>query len=390
MNYNFDRLVDRHGTMAEKYDFAERKGKPLDCTPLWIADMEFQTAEPIIAALKERAHHGIFGYTETNADYAVPIQGWWKEHYQFNIETDWIVKTPTIVYSMTAAVRAFTQPGDPVLIQQPVYHPFKNVVSVNHRRPVSSDLILRDGKYYMDFENLEKTIREQQIKLFLLCSPHNPVGRVWTKAELQKVGEICKQYDVLLLSDEIHCDFTWSGNTFTTILNAAPELKDQVILCISPSKTFNLAGLQIANNIIPNPALRNRFLEMKEAAGYDESNAMAIVACMAAYQDGGEWYQQLKAYLEGNIAFMKQFIHEEMPGVDLISPEATYLLWLDFRALGLDDAEIERRMLWDAKLWLNNGNMFGPGGVGFQRINIACPRSTLTDAMERMRSAFCR
>ncbi len=388
MLYDFDKVIDRTGTMAEKYDFAERKGKPKDATPLWVADMEFATAQPIIDALKARADHGIFGYTETNEAYAQTVKNWWKKHYDFEIKTEWIEKTPTIVFSLATAVRAFTTVGDPVLIQQPVYHPFKNVVVNNGRVPVSSDLRLVDGKYYMDFDGLEAKIKEHHIKLFLLCSPHNPVGRSWTAEELKKVAEICIKYDVIVVSDEIHCDFTWAGK-HTVILNAAPELRDQCILCISPSKTFNLAGLQLANNIIPNKELRDRFTNAKERTGCDEANVMGIAACMAAYEHGEEWYQQLRTYLQGNISFMKQFVNKEMPGITLIEPEATYLLWLDFRALGLSDAEIEQRMLHTAKVWLNNGSIFGPAGIGFQRTNIACSRLVLMDAMERMRKAFC-
>lgn len=389
MIYDFDIVQDRSGTMAEKYDFAEKKGKPLDATPLWVADMEFTTAQPIIEALKKRAEHGIFGYTETNEAYAEVIKAWWKTHYSFDIQSEWITKTPTVVYSLATAVCAFTEVGDAVLIQQPVYHPFKNVITANQRQPVSNDLRLINGRYYMDLEDFEEKIKRYHIKLFLLCNPHNPVGRSWTAFELQQMGEICRKYGVIVVSDEIHCDFTWSGNQHTVLLNADSALEDQCIICTSPSKTFNLAGLQIANNIIPNAELREKFLSVKERAGYDESNIMAITACMAAYSSGQEWYRQLKAYLEKNISFVSSFISHEMPGITLIHPEATYLLWMDFRALEMSDAEIERRMLYDAKIWLNNGSMFGPAGIGFQRINVACARPVLQDAMVRMRDAFC-
>ena len=386
MKYDFDRVIDRRGTMAEKYDFAVKKGKPLDATPLWVADMDFATAQPVIDAIKARADHGVFGYTETDETFAQAVKGWWKRHYDFDIESQWIAKTPTIVYSLATAVRAFTQPGDPVLIQQPVYHPFKNVVVNNHRKMVSSALILKDGKYYMDFESLEQRMKEG-VKLFLFCSPHNPVGRSWTVEELRRVGELCRKYGVIIVSDEIHCDFTWKGQ-HTVLLKAVPELRDQCILCISPSKTFNLAGLQLANNIIPNDDLRRRFLEAKERPACDECNIMGIVACMAAYNEGEEWYQQVREYLLGNIDLVRSVVKEKMPGVTLTEPEATYLLWLDFRGLGLTEEQIEDKMLHEAKVWLNNGSMFGPMGSGFQRVNVACPRSVLAGAMERMARAF--
>ena len=390
MVYDFDRVIDRTGTMAEKYDFIQREGYPADVTPLWVADMEFATAQPVLDALHRRVDHGIFGYTETGEAYAQAVRGWWERHYQFTFETGWLVKTPTIVYSLATAVRAFTQPGDPVLIQQPVYHPFKNVVVNNGRVPVSNDLVLRDGKYYMDFEGLEKTIQAHNIKLMLFCSPHNPVGRSWTPEELARLGEICHRHGVIVVADEIHCDFTWWGGQHTVLLNAAPCLRDRCILCISPSKTFNLAGLQVANNIIPNPELRERFVQAKERPAFDECNVLGIVACMAAYNEGEEWYQQLKSYLEGNIRLVEEFVAEKLPGVTMIHPEATYLLWLDFKGLGLPEEEVTHKLLYEAKLWLNRGSMFGPTGAGFQRLNAACPRSTLESALARMRQTFCK
>ena len=235
---------------------------------------------------------------------------------------------------------------------------------------------------------MPEKLRQRQIKLFLLCSPHNPAGRSWRADELLEMGKLCQKYGVIVVSDEIHCDFTWGERRHVTLLKASPFLEEQCVICTSPSKTFNLAGLQIANNFIPDPKLRETFLDAKESAGYDESNIMAITACMAAYQSGGEWYRQMKAYLEGNIAFVRDFIHREMPGIALIEPEATYLLWLDFRALGLTEEEIESRMLQKARLWLNNGSMFGPTGRGFQRLNAACARPVLESAMERMKQAF--
>ncbi len=388
MDPRFDQVVKRRHTMSEKYDTAKAHHKGEDCLPLWVADMDFPTAPEILEALQRRVAHGIFGYSVTTGEYEQAVIGWWKKQYGFSMEADWIIQTPSIVFSIATAIGAFTRRGDYVLIQQPVYHPFQKMIEANGRIMISNDLLQKDGSCEMDFADLEEKIRIHHIKLFLLCNPHNPMGRVWTKEELCRVGEICKRYGVIILSDEIHCDFVWPGYTHTMLLQAMPELKHQVITCVSPSKTFNLAGLQAANNIIPDPFLRKQFCAQKAKSGYDEQNVMGLVAAQAAYEQGEAWVQDMKAYVYENLCFLQQELEKRVPLVKAALPQATYLIWLDFRATGLTAHQIERKLTQQAKLWLNDGRMFGPGGEGFFRLNAACPRSVLEEAVRRLEEAF--
>ncbi|MCM1327374.1 MAG: pyridoxal phosphate-dependent aminotransferase [Bacteroidales bacterium] len=387
-NINFDEIVDRKNTDSLKYDFAVRRGKPEDILPLWVADMDFKTSSLILEEIKRKAEHGIFGYTETGARYFEAVSGWLKSHHGLEIKENWLVKTPGVVFALAMAVRAYTKEKDAVLIQQPVYYPFTEVIEDNNRVVVSNNLILgEDGKYHMDFVDFEKKIAEHQVKLFLLCSPHNPVGRVWTKEELGRIAEICCKYHVIIVSDEIHEDFTFEGYTHIPLLNVDERLAEITVICTSPAKTFNLAGLQISNIIIPNEKLRHAFKRQIAAAGYSQLNTIGIAACEAAYRYGEEWYRALKVYLQGNLAFVKEYLKRELPQIKLIEPEGTYLIWLDFRGLGLREPELEDFIVKKAKLWLDGGAIFGKAGEGFERINIATSRSVIKEALERIKSA---
>lgn len=387
-NINFDEQIDRKDTDCLKYDFAARRGMPEDVLPLWVADMDFKTSSLVLDAIRKRVDHGIFGYTETKEKYFQAVAGWLKTHHNMDIRPEWLVKTPGVVFALATAVRAFTDVGDAVLIQQPVYYPFTEVITDNDRKVVSNDLVCGDdGKYHIDFEDFEKKIRDNQVKLFLLCSPHNPVGRVWTKEELGKIADICIRYEVLIVSDEIHEDFTFEGYTHTPLVNAHPGIRDFCITATSPAKTFNLAGLQISNIIISNTKLRHAFKKQIAAAGYSQVNTMGIVACEAAYTYGEEWYLALKKYLESNLDFVREYLAKEIPKIKLTEPEGTYLIWLDFRALGLPEAQLEDLIVHKAKLWLDSGAIFGKAGEGFERINIATNRSTLKEALDRIRNA---
>lgn len=387
-NLDFDREIVRRGTGCIKYDCALECGKPEDVLPLWVADMDFATSSYVQDAMRERVEHGIFGYTEEVPGYFESVRDWMLRHHDFAVEKSWLVKTPGVVFALAMAIQAYTQPGDAVLIQQPVYYPFEGVIRDNGRRMVTNTLYLgEDNRYHIDFEDFEKKIIGQQVKLFLFCSPHNPVSRVWEEEELVRLGDLCVQHQVIVVSDEIHADFAFRGKhrVFATLKK---EYAERSIICTSPSKTFNLAGLNLSNIFIPNEELRRRFRARMDAVGVSELNVMGQVACEAAYRQGEEWYQAMMRYVADNIALIGQYVEENLPGVRLVSHEGTYLVWLDFRKLGLDEEALEQRIVHEAKLWLDGGGMFGAGGAGFQRINAACPRKLLQEALERIRAAL--
>ncbi len=388
MNYDFDTVIDRRGTNSLKYDFALERGKPEDILPLWVADMDFRTAPPILRRLEETVRHGIFGYTETKEDYFEAVEGWYRRYFDWEIKKGWLVKTPGVVYAIAAAVRALTKEGDAVLLQQPVYYPFGETISENGRRLVNSPLRLVNGRYEIDFEDLEEKIARNRVKLFLLCSPHNPVGRVWEKWELLRLGEICLRHGVFVVSDEIHSDFVWPGRRHCVFASLSEELADITITCTSPSKTFNLAGLQVSNIVISNRELRSRFRRAIAQSGYSQLNTMGLAAAQAAYEEGGDWLLELKKYLCGNLEFVRGYLKERLPQISLIEPEGTYLLWLDFRALGKTEAEREELLVKKAGLWLDSGAIFGKEGEGFERVNIACPRAVLQRAFAKLERAL--
>lgn len=387
-NMDFDREIDRHGTGCIKYDYAVERGMPEDVLPLWVADMDFETSSYVQDALRERLEHGIFGYTEEVPGYFESVSGWMLRHHGWKVEKPWLVKTPGVVFALAMAVQAYTEPGDGVLIQQPVYYPFAGVIRDNGREVVNNSLSLgEDGRYHIDFEDFEKKITEHRIKLFFLCNPHNPVGRVWTKEELVRLGDLCVKHQVIVVSDEIHQDFVFQGK-HQVFANLKEEYADITVTCTAPSKTFNLAGLSMSNIFISNEALRQQFLKQMDAAGVSQLNVMGLVACEAAYRAGEEWYQGMMRYVADNIAFVKQYVEENLPGVHMVEHEGTYLVWLDFRELGLSEAALEHKIIHEAGLWLDGGGMFGREGSGFQRVNVACPRKLLETALGRIKAVL--
>ena len=310
-----------------------------------------------------------------------------KRHYDWQIEESWVVKTPGVVFALAMAVKAYTKEGEGILIQQPVYYPFSGVILDNNRKLVNSPLRLtEEGRYEMDFADLEEKIKAEQVKMMILCNPHNPVGRVWTKEELLTLGNLCKKYGVIMVSDEIHADFIHKG-THQVFAKLDKDFADFTITCTSPGKTFNIAGLQISNIMISNEELRKKFIKAIDGAGYSQLNTMGIAACEAAYRDGDEWYQAMLSYVQDNIAYTKGFLEERIPKIKLMEPEGTYLLWLDFRPLGLTRNEEKELVVQRAKLWLDEGLMFGKEGKSFWRVNAACPRATLQEALERLEKA---
>lgn len=387
MKSSFDQVIDRRGTCCVKYDCIAKEGRPADTLPMWIADMDFPTAPAVTEALKKVSEFGVFGYTEPDESYAETVQGWFSSRFNWKPEAQWLVVTPGVVCAVATAVRTFTEEGDGVLIQPPVYYPFADKIRCNNRRVVENPLLLQDGRYTIDFDDLERKIVSEHIKLFIFCSPHNPVGRVWSREELTRLGDICHSHGVTVISDEIHCDFTYPGFSHTVLCSLKPEYQENVITCTAPSKTFNLAGLKHSNIFIPNPALRERYQREMDRANISDAGIMGLAACRAAYLYGGPWLDELKTYLAANLDYMREFIRTRIPGVRLIEPEGTYLAWVDFRELGLSADALEDLMTNKCRLWLDRGNMFGESGEGFERFNIACPRVTLTEALTRVEQA---
>ncbi|MCR5284347.1 MAG: pyridoxal phosphate-dependent aminotransferase [Treponema sp.] len=388
MSYNFNQITDRHNTNACKIDLAVARGKPADVLSLWVADMDFPTAPAILQALHQKIDHGIFGYSCLDEDFHTALASWMKNEHNFTFDRRELVTTPGVVFAISSAIKAFTKEGDSVLIQSPVYYPFKNMIEANNRRTVTSSLYEKAGKWQIDFNDFEKKIIENDVKLFILCSPHNPVSRVWTRNELKALAEICLRHKVIVFADEIHNDFVYAPNVHTVFSTLSEETAQNCIVSMSPSKSFNLAGLQFSTNFIKNPELRAKFKDERNKTGYDEPSLMGIVAAKAAYSQGKEWLEELKMHLLENIAFVRSYLKEKIPQARLIEPEGTFLLWIDFSELGYTDEELDRLIVNKAKVWLDRGTMFGAEGKCYQRINIATPQALLKEAIDRIAGAL--
>ena len=387
-NLDFDNVVDRYNTWSLKYDFAKKYGKSDNIMPLWVADMDFKTSSYVLETMENVCRHGIFGYSEADDSYFNAVAGWMKEKHGWNVEREWIVKTPGVVFALAMAVRAYTKEGDAVIINQPVYYPFSEVITNNGRVIVNSSLVLgENGKYHIDFCDFERKIIENNVKMYILCSPHNPVGRVWSREELVTLGNICVKHNVIVCSDEIHEDFVYTGFRHNVFADICEEFRNISITCTSPAKTFNLAGLQVSNIFISNPSLRDLFVKQVAAAGYSQINIMGLAACKAAYAKGTEWYRGMLSYIEENVSVVREFLENEIKDIRLIEPEGTYLLWLDFRNILPDEHKRRKLIEKNAGLWLDAGIMFGEEGKGFERINAACPRTVLVTALEKLKKA---
>ncbi|MDR0250434.1 MAG: pyridoxal phosphate-dependent aminotransferase [Burkholderiales bacterium] len=384
MKYDFDTVIDRCGTNSMKYDFARERGKPEGLLPLWVADMDFSAPPEVLADIQKSVRHGIFGYTEAKNDYYDAVTGWFESRFAYRVSRHEIIKAPGIVFALAQAVRAYTQPDEAVMIQTPVYPPFYGIVRDNGRALVTNPLVYQNGKYTIDFEDFERKITARDVKLFLLCSPHNPVGRVWTQSELALMNDICERHGVIVVSDEIHCDFVWPGHTHTCF----GVLNDNVVIATAPSKTFNLAGLQASNILVKNATLRDKLKAEIHRTGYGQLNTLGLVACQSAYTNGGAWLEEMKSYLAENIRFAQTFLAARLPRIRPVTTEGTYLLWLDFSDYSLTQNELDRRVTEDARLWLSSGTGFGQDGEGFQRVNVGCPRATLAETLDRLEKAF--
>lgn len=388
MQYDFDTIIDRNHSWSIKHDFKAQNGKSDEILPLWVADMDFQSPESVITALHHAADHKIFGYSKADERYFDAIQTWYTRRFHWTPERNWMISTPGIVFSISVAVKALTKEGDAILIQPPVYHPFRRAILRNHRTLVENPLLLQNGRYTMDLEDLEEKIVKHNVKMMILCNPHNPIGRVWTKEELLAVSELCLKHHVLVISDEIHGDFVWSGFVQTPYASLSTEAANSCIVCTAPSKTFNLAGLITSNLFIPNPELRHTVSSYLLDLGQENINRMGLISCEAAYRDGEDWLEQLLAYLHENLCLVRTFTSERIPEIKLIEPEGTYLAWLDCRDMCLTDEALERFFSEDAKVWLDPGVHSGEQGSGFMRFNLGSPRSIILEALERIECAW--
>lgn len=390
--YDFDRIIDRNGTFSLKWENVTQAlpGAPADALPLWVADMDFPCAEPILQALHERVDRQIFGYSvHQSAAYYAAVLGWYKRRFDWELTPEQLFYSPGVVPAIGFLIDLLTQPGDGVIIQPPVYYPFANKIRDYDRTIVTNPLLETDGCYSINFDDLADKLSQPENKGLLLCSPHNPVGRVWQSEELRQVVELCRRYDKWIIADEIHGDIVRQEHIHIPLEKLCPEYKHRIFTCTAPSKTFNLAGLQLSNIIINDPLIQAAWrAKVDGQIGLHGPNVFAITAAIAAYNDGEDWLEQVKRYLDANIAYAEAFVAEHLPKVRISPCQGTYLLWLDFRAYGLSAEELEERMLTVAKVALDEGKLFGTEGRGFERVNVACPRAILTDCLERIAKAF--
>ncbi|MFX1281129.1 MAG: MalY/PatB family protein [Promethearchaeota archaeon] len=391
-SFNFDQVIDRTRSASAKWDkkvLEKGFGDP-NLLPLWVADMDFKAPPPIIEKLVQTAEYGIFGYSIIPPSFYEAVLSWFKRRYGWEIDRKWISQTPGVIPALDVAVNAFSNPGDKVIVQNPVYYPFYRVIENNGRRILLNPLEFANNHYRMDFEDLEEKVKDPRARMIILCNPHNPIGRVWSREELEQLGEICIRNDVLVVSDEIHCDLILPDYEHTNFATIDENCAQKSITCTSTSKTFNLAGLRISNIVIPNEKIHQTFVNTQANLGVGGPNLFAVAAMETAYKDEicEKWLDALLLYLKSNLDFLKDFIQENIPQIKVIETEGTYLVWLDFRELGLEPKELEKFMREKAKLALDEGYIFGQGGEGFERINIACPKSTVEQALNRIKEAI--
>lgn len=389
-NHTFDEPINRLSTGSEKWDALEEIFGVADALPMWVADMDFAAPPSVIQALKTRMEHGIFGYTVRTDAYHAALSGWMERRHNWSINNEWVVFTPGIVPALSIAVQRFTEPGDAVVIQTPVYAPFYDVVRGQGRELMTNPLVENDGHYSMDLEHLESCLKTGRVKMLILCSPHNPIGRVWTHEELQSLAALCVQYNVIIVSDEIHADLVHQRGAHTPLALISEAVAELSIICTAPSKTFNIPGLCTSNIIIPNAKLRESFMQGVKTLGLANISTLGAVAAEAAYNGAEEWLDDCLAYIRGNMEYVQEYVSEHMPQIGIRLPEATYLLWMDFRKLNIPHAQLCTMLLKEAGLAFNDGSIFGAEGTGFMRINLACPRSTVEEAMRRLSALMGR
>lgn len=387
MTYNFDEIITREGTDTLKYDARKRYFGTEDVLPMWVADMDFRTPDFIVNAMKKRLEHEVFGYTLKPDSLYEAVIGWMQRRHGWKVEKDWILFTPGVVPAFNMCIQAYSKPGEKIILQSPVYYPFFWGVELNKRAMLNNQLVRNGDRYEMDLDDLRKKI-DSTTKAMLFCHPHNPVGRVWSREELMELAKICVENNIIMISDEIHSDLIFDGYKHIPYAMLGKEMEQQSITCIAPSKTFNVAGLATSAVIIPNPVLRQKFIDVMESLHIAGGNIFGAVAMEAAYAHGDEWLSQALKYITGNVDYLEDFVSHNLPQVKVIRPEGTYMAWLDFSGLNLSDPDLKRFIIEKAKLGFNHGPTFGPGGEGFQRINLGCPRGIVTEAMKRLKEAI--
>lgn len=385
MKYNFDEVIDRSNNRSSKYDERTKKFGTDDVIPLWVADMDFKTAQPIIDACVEKAKEGIWGYTSRPETYFKAVQGWEIRRNNWKPDTELMSWSLGVVPAMCGIIRLFSESGDKVLIQTPVYSEFYDITEASGREVVENKLVEKDGKWHVDFDDFANKVKD--CKIFLLCNPHNPLGIVWDPEDLRKMAELCIENGTLIVSDEIHSDLIFHGKHHTPTVTLSPEIAEHVITCVSATKTFNLAGLQASTTIFPNAEMKKKFDDFWGGMDIHRNNAFSSVAMEAAYNHGEDWLEQLLVYLQGNFDYVCDYCQKYIPQIQPNNPDATYLMWLDCRALGMSNEELRDFFIYKAKLGLNEGYTFGRSLSGYMRLNAACPRSTLEKAMKQLKEA---
>ena len=384
MKYNFDEIIPRRGTNSYKWDSAGDAG----ILPMWVADMDFRTAPPVVEALRKRAEHGIFGYVRVPDAYYAAVTNWFARRHDWQIEKGWIIYTTGVVPALSAVIKALTIPGDKVMVQTPVYNCFFSSIRNNGCGMIANPLIYRNGTYQIDFADLEQKAADPSVKVLLLCNPHNPAGRVWTKQELTRIGDICIRNNVWVIADEIHCELVFPGHTYIPFASISQEFLMHSVTCTSPSKAFNLAGLQIANIISADTDIRIKIDKAINVNEVCDVNPFGVEALMAAYNDSEEWLEELKQYLFANYNYLRAYFAECLPEFPVSMLEGTYLVWVDCSVLNQSSDKIVKTLLEKEKLWVNEGGLYGEAGEGFIRINIACPRQQLIEGLNRLRRAL--
>ncbi|MDP5275586.1 MalY/PatB family protein [Chengkuizengella axinellae] len=387
MNKYFDESISRTNTYSYKWDARKKFFDSDEVLPMWVADMDFRSPEPVVNALINRAEHGVFGYSSTSNSHDEAIVNWLEQRHNWEVKKEWLTYSPGVMPTIGFLIACLTNPGDKIVLQSPVYYPFFDVINRSGRVIVDNALVLEDYTYEMDLEKLEKQL-DSSVKMLLLCSPHNPVGRVWSRDELTRLGEICLKHNIIIVADEIHADLVFKQNKHIPMASISDELAQQTITCIAPSKTFNIAGLQASSAIISNPEIRLKFRKEINKYSLTMMNNFGLTASEASYKYGGEWLDQCLDYIYENHQFVKAFVEKNMPLIKVVQSEGTYLVWLDCRKLGMNGQELREFMLKEAKVALSDGFIFGETGDGFTRMNIGCPRALLVEGLERIHAAY--